>query len=191
MMRQVHLFQIGKVPRSRHLSLLALCLLGFSLAGPVAAQWKWRGADGRVQYSDRPPPPSIPARDILTRPPGYDKLSVREMDAPRAPASAASASTAPAASAASSPADVRAAQARAEARAREAEAEAAKRKADEEKQAQQRADNCRRARDYARSLESGSRIARVNDKGEREFLDDAQRARELQRSREIMSSDCR
>ena len=38
------------------------------LIGPVAAQWKWRDAGGRIQYSDRPPFASVPDRDILQRP---------------------------------------------------------------------------------------------------------------------------
>lgn len=167
-------------------------MLGLSLAGSVAAQWKWRDAQGQVQYSDRPPPQSVPARDILGKPPGSDTLTVREMGSARSVVTPASAASAPEGAAASkAPADVRAAQNQAAARQRQAEADEAKRKADEEKFAKQRADNCRRAQDYVRTLESGSRVARMNDKGEREFLDDAQRASELQRSRELVSSECR
>ena len=167
---------------------ILLCVLGLSLAGTAAAQWKWRDAQGQVQYSDRPPPQSIPARDILGKPPGSDTLTVREMGPARSVTPAASA---PEAAASKAPADVRAAQNQAAARQRQAEADEARRKADEDKFAKQRADNCRRAQDYVRTLESGSRIARMNDKGEREFLDDAQRAGELQRSRELVASECR
>ena len=41
------------------------------------------------------------------------------------------------------------------------------------------------------TLESGMRMARVNDKGEREVLDDAQRAAELKRVNAIIASDCK
>ena len=34
-------------------------LFGATLALPVAAQWKWRGANGQMQYSDLPPPPGV------------------------------------------------------------------------------------------------------------------------------------
>ena len=54
-----------------------------------------------------------------------------------------------------------------------------------------RAENCARARSYQKSLDSGMRIARTNDKGEREILDDAARAQEQQRTREIIASDCK
>ena len=49
------------------LSLLGV-LGGLMPSSPAAAQWKWRDAQGRVQYSDRPPPTTVPDRDILTRP---------------------------------------------------------------------------------------------------------------------------
>ena len=69
--------------------------------------------------------------------------------------------------------------------------QAAKAKADEDKLAAQRADNCRAARGHLTALESGQRIARTNDKGEREVLDDKGRADETRRAREVVASDCR
>ena len=42
-----------------------------------------------------------------------------------------------------------------------------------------------------RTLESGMRLARTNDKGEREILDDKQRADETQRTRQdVIAADC-
>ena len=41
------------------------------------------------------------------------------------------------------------------------------------------------------SIDSGMRMARMNDKGEREVLDDAQRAAELKRVNAIIASDCK
>ena len=64
-------------------------------------------------------------------------------------------------------------------------------KAEEDKVAAQRAENCRRARSHMASLDSGIRLSRTNDKGEREILDDKQRADEINRTRQIMASDCR
>jgi len=40
-------------------------------------------------------------------------------------------------------------------------------------------------------LDSGIRMARMNDKGEREILDDAARAAELERTQAIIQSDCK
>ena len=57
--------------------------------------------------------------------------------------------------------------------------------------ARQKVENCARAKEYARTVESGQRLTRTNEKGEREFLDDTQRAREAARARQIIASDCR
>ena len=69
--------------------------------------------------------------------------------------------------------------------------QAAKTKADEARLASQRADNCQRARNQQAALESGQRMARVNDKGEREVLDDRARSEEMRQVREVIASDCR
>ena len=42
-----------------------------------------------------------------------------------------------------------------------------------------------------RTLDSGVRIARTNEKGEREFMDDAARAAEAKRTQDIIASDCK
>ena len=79
-----------------------------------------------------------------------------------------------------------------DARIRKAEQEQkAKAKAEEERVAASRAENCQRARQQLAALESGMRVARMNDKGEREYLDDAQRASEVQRARQLIASECR
>ena len=158
--------------------LLALVLLGAALATPAIAQWKWRDKDGRVQYSDRPPPPGVAEKDILSKPAGGRAVAVP------------SSSLTPAASAAPQPA-VRASDPQLEAKKKQQEQEeAAKRKAEEEKVAKTRAENCQRARSYQRTLDDGIRIARTNEKGEREILDDAARAKELERTKQIIASDC-
>jgi hypothetical protein len=41
-----------------------------------------------------------------------------------------------------------------------------------------------------RTLDSGLRLARTNDKGEREVLDDQARADETKRTREIIAANC-
>ena len=79
-----------------------------------------------------------------------------------------------------------------EAKKRQAEAaDAAKRTAEEEKVAALRADNCVRARRSKASYDSGARIAQANEKGEREFLSDAQRAAESRRLQGIIDTDCK
>ena len=64
-------------------------------------------------------------------------------------------------------------------------------KADDVRLAAQRSENCNRARSHAAALDSGQRIARVNEKGEREVLDDKGRADEMRRAREVIASECK
>ncbi|MEO8279070.1 MAG: DUF4124 domain-containing protein [Ideonella sp.] len=168
------------------LAATALAILaGLTLATPAtASQWKWR--DGaRIVYSDRPPPANIPERAILERPTGMARGAVPPSPSgpslvdptpARVAAAPASASTEPAL----------------EAKMRKEAAEkAAKEKADEAKLASVRADNCLRAKGQLKLLDDGVRIARTNQKGEREILDDKQRAEEQARVSKIVASDCK
>lgn len=159
-------------------ALLALCLTAWA-CGPAHAQWMWRDAKGQVTASDRPPPRDIAEKDILARPAAH---------LARATPAATPASAAPSgAAAASSPLE-----AEVEARRRAAEQQAAAQaKADEARLAAQRAENCRRARSHLAALESGQRIARTNERGEREVLDDKGRAGEMRQARAVIASDCR
>ena len=165
------------------LPLIALACLA-TLPGPADAQWRWRDKTGQINASDRPPPQDIPEKDIIGRPAPAD---LRRAGAAAA-ALPASGTSAPAAASAPPTALEREVQARKKAADQE---QAAKAKADEERMSTQRADNCRAARGHLSALESGQRIARTNDKGEREVLDDKGRAEELRRAREVIASDCR
>ena len=159
-----------------------LCLA----VAPAQAQWKWRDKDGRITVSDRPPPRDVPERDILAKP-AVDNRRVASAQAGASAASGAEGAAPPAATAAPTAME-REVQNRKKAAEQE---QAAKAKAEEEKLATQRADNCRAARTHLAALEGGQRIARTNDKGEREVLDDKGRADEMRRAREVMGSDCR
>ncbi len=178
---------LARTPRLARLAAFsAVALLAIGLSQPAEAQWKWKDKSGRVQYSDLPPPSSVSESDILQRPQGA---------ATRAPAftpnSAQAAAAAMAASAAASAASGARAEPELEARRRKAqEEEAAKRRAAQEKDKLARAENCQRAKGQLRALEDGLRMARVNEKGEREILDDKARAEETRRTREVIASDC-
>lgn len=157
--------------------MLPLVVLALGLLPPAQAQWKWRDQTGQINVSDRPPPRDVPQKDILARP-------LPELRRAAEPASAASAPARP---------EVRAPVDRElEARKRAADQEqAARLKAEADKAAVDRAENCRRARGHVAALESGQRIARLNESGEREVIDDKGRADELRRAREVIASDCR
>ena len=158
-----------------------LAVLSIGLHSTAFAQWKWRDGKGHVQYSDIPPPGSIAEQDILQRPAGAARRAPMQGTTP--------AEATPAAAAASGPKLV---DPDLEAKRRKTEQEANdKKKAEDEKIAIAKADNCMRAKAQLRTLDSGVRIARTNDKGEREFMDDAARAAEAKRTQGIIASDCK
>ncbi|MBL8329684.1 MAG: DUF4124 domain-containing protein [Rubrivivax sp.] len=185
---------LPRVPAAWPRGLLACAAaLGLLLAVADAhAQWKWRDASGRIHLSDLPPPASVPDRDILQRPRAAASPAAAPIaTAPAAPATAGG-NPPPAAAGTDKAAPRTPLEAELEKKRKADEADkAAKARAEEDKRAAQRADNCGRARSALASLESGQRLSRVNEKGEREFLDDRQRAAEVQRAREVVNSDCR
>ena len=167
------------------LSVLTAIVLA-TLPALADAQWQWRDKDGQINASDRPPPREVPDKDILSRPVPEGRRTASGQAA-AAPASGA----APAATAAASAAPT-ALERELQARKRATEQEqSAKSRAEEERLSALRAENCRGARSHLLALESGQRIARTNDKGEREVLDDKGRADEQRRAREVVASDCR
>ena len=154
--------------------------LGLAASLPAAAQWKWKDAARQVQYSDRPPPATVPEKDILQRPSGSRVVATPVLtgsEAAETPLVKASAPTVD-----------KELEAR---RKKEEQEQETKRRAEEERIAKQRAENCARAKSYQQTLDSGVRIARTNDKGEREILDDAARAQETARNRQVMAADCK
>ncbi len=161
------------------------------LSLPADAQWKWKDKTGRVQYSDLPPPAGTPEADILGKP-GAQRRTIAVPPAVAASAATTAAAAAAAVAAASGALAPRTADPELEARRKRAEAEqAARTKAEEDRIAAARADNCVRARSQLATLESGIRLVRSNQKGEREYVDDKQRAEETQRARDAIKSDCK
>mgnify|MGYP006995905986 CR=1 FL=1 len=70
------------------------------------------------------------------------------------------------------------------------QAEVARKKAEEEKYLKAKAENCARTRQAKASFDSGARIVRMNEKGEREILDETGRAKEMKRIQDILQSEC-
>jgi hypothetical protein len=151
-----------------------------AIALPAFAQWQWLDKDGRKVFSDRPPPNDIPEKNILKQP----GSRLRAMDVP---ASGAPAATAPSPAARPTGEDKELAEKKRQA----TDAEAAKRRQEDERAARAQADNCNRARQAKAGLDAGVRLSRINEKGEREFLDDAGRAAEAQRLQSIIDESCR
>lgn len=168
-------------PRLSYVAASALALLLTLTSGAAMAQYKWRDGRGQLHASDQPPPREIPDKDVLQRP-------GPRTPQPPAAATAASAAASPAGLVATRPpvdAELQERRARAEQQAQ------ARAKADEQRAAAQRAENCQRARQQLATLDSGTRLVRIDDKGERVVLDDAARASEAALARQVIASDCR
>jgi hypothetical protein len=158
---------------------LLVCLL---LAAPAAAQWAWRDENGRLVFSDRPPPAGVKA-DSIVRQPGAQTAP------PPAPNVSGDAKAEVKGETKTAPKTI--ADREMEFRKRQQErAEAEKKQAEEQAQAARKAQECERARGYLRSLEEGHRIARTDAQGNREVLDDAQRAAEIRRMRDVVARTC-
>ena len=54
--------------RFRLPALLALAIVAGAYVGSATAQWAWKEDNGRVVYSDRPPPPNVKTTQILRQP---------------------------------------------------------------------------------------------------------------------------
>jgi hypothetical protein len=161
------------------LAALALALSLAALAPAASAQWAWRDTNGTVVYSDRPPPASVKSSQIVHQP-GVSATPVIPGEPVATPAPAPARAATPSAS-----------QRELEARKRAQETQASAAKATEDEATRtRRAQDCERARSYLRALEEGQRVARATPDGGREFLDDAQRAQEVQRTREAVTSLC-
>jgi len=167
----------------RPLPWMAAALLLMALV-PAQAQYVWKDSNGQMHASDQPPPRDVADKDVIKRP-----SAIRRAAPATAPASGAPLAAAPGARpvAASAPVDPELAQRRARA---EQEAKA-KAQADEQRLAARRAENCQRARAHLATLESGTRLVRVNPQGERIVVDDAVRNREAAEARGVVASDCR
>lgn len=153
-----------------------------AVQAPALAQYTWRDARGQLHASDQPPPREIPDKDIIRRPAARPSAA-----APAAAASGAASAAAPRSAAASAPVDPELQQRRARA---EQEAKA-KAQAEEQRVASQRAENCQRARNHLATLDSGTRLVRVDARGERVVVDDAARANEAAEARRVIASECR
>jgi hypothetical protein len=171
--------------------LLSIALL-VVLPGIASAQYIWLDKDGRKVFSDRPPPADIAPGKLLKQPATAPKAEAGPLDGPAAGgATTAAASPARAASAAApklgggTDKDLEAKKKQQE------QAELEKKKAQDIKVAEARAENCNRAKASKATLDSGLRVSSLNSKGEKEVMDDTQRAQEQKRLADVIARDCK
>ena len=160
---------------------LVLALGAAALAAlPVAAQqlYKYTGPDGKVQYSDRPPADGRKAEKVT---------SSRISSVSTAPSAAAATGDAPKSAAPKTAAEQDQAY-----RQRRAEAdEKAQKEAKLAQDQQLKAESCAGARRELAGLQSGARAARLNETGERIYLDDGQVQGEITRLQREIAAGCK
>lgn len=150
---------------------LGLVLLASILALPVVANaqiYKWKDKDGVMRYSDMPPPSNVE----------YESLSGKKFTPPK-----------PAEAPAAAPKEPEA-KGKAEAKPQETPEQMKERKRIEEADAKARQQNCSAARANLKAFEQGGRISRVNEAGEREYLDDAALAQNAEQARKDIAQYC-
>lgn len=178
-------------PARRRWLLAALPLL--VICHPSIAQYQWRDGNGRMVFSDQPPPPEVDPTKVIRRdtgrlnPPASTSAGSARPPEGGSTGTSANAKAAPAASAPESFAD------------RQLEAKRkAQEKADAERKKKEQADQeakvaraCEEMRSEVRTLETGMRVARVNAQGEREFLSDEDRNKRIDTVRRDMREHCK
>lgn len=178
----------------------AVAVLAAGIADEASAQYQWLDDHGRMVYSDRAPPTSVPPARILRAPevrpveppkPAGDTVAGRGGQPAKPGAPGVRAATGGALASAAPAAPVSAADREMAYRKRLAEqAEAEKKAAAENARKVALARACEDARGNVRLLESGQRVTRINASGEREFLSDRERDERLATARRNLGQNC-
>lgn len=164
--------------------IFAVALLGASgFTSTVLAQFIWVDEKGVRQYSDMPPPASVPLKRILKQPGSPSPtLATLPAEAPKDDSPAVL-------PAGKENLPLTTAEKNADFQRRKAEqAEKDKKAAEESQRAADKAKHCEQANAYQRALQSGERLARTDKNGERYFLSDEQRAKESQETKRVLDA---
>lgn len=179
---------------------LSLLVLSLTLALPAAAQvYQWRDAQGRINYSDTPPPTGA-AKTV--KPASRPKVPTADEAAPDQSAEAASQNpatdgaageTGKQAKETANPAKPKTmAEKETEFRQRKVAAAEAEAKTEKERQkAAELARYCDQARSQIVGLKNSRRVTRFNSEGQRELMDDAARTAEIERSQRYIDENCK
>jgi len=142
----------------------ALFALAAALSLPaMAALYKWTDANGRVVYSDQPPPGGVKSEVVGPAPPQANPNAVKEMASQDQ-----------------------------EMRKRQLDRAEAEKKAEKDRSlATRRQDLCLIVRGKIEDL-GASQVAvyKYNDKGERVYMDDAERRKEIEANQELEKKYC-
>ena len=169
----------------RQILIGAACLLSMA----ASAQWQWVDKAGRPVFSDRAPPADVPDKNILKRP-GTRSNSSGAASMATDPDGTATKVTAAPQAAASGPKLSGVDKELLEKKKIAEDEQAAKRKVEAESRLIAQVENCARAKQAKATLELGRRLARINEKGQRQVLDAGQRAAEAKRVQTVIDADC-
>lgn len=132
---------------------------------------RWVDAEGKVHYSDQPPPATAKSQKTLDLKAG-----------PALPKSAPD----------SKGAEKSLAEKNLESRKRRVQAEeAAAKQAKDQEEAKNRKANCEHATNQLRAMQEGQRISKFDEKGERVFLEDKDRASAIEEAKKSADSWCK
>lgn len=143
--------------------LALLAMMAFTATQTMAEIYKWKDKDGKIRYSDTPPPSNIKQEPI------GKKKAVKPIPSTQENIKADKKVATPPVKDTPEPIDP--ADAAAEQRQRDAELEK-RNKEQKDKENKAREENCRTARGNLENHTQGGRIYKMNENGEREYLDD-------------------
>jgi hypothetical protein len=146
-----------------YISIIALAI--FSL-NAYAGLSKWVDAEGKVHYSDTPPPEvetqsvrNISSKGHADAPAAFTPKSLAEREA-------------------------------AIKKSKQAKEDDSQKKAEQENIAEAKRRNCEAARQNKKTIEDGVRITTYDEKGERTVMDDSARAQQLEEANKAISANC-
>ena len=143
---------------------LTLAVLLASTTAANAEIYQWKDANGKTVISDKPPTGNTQPQKTFAS------------DSPTSNAAAPKTT-------ADKELDFRKRQKEAQENADKANKEQAAAAANKE--------SCDNARRYLKTMESGERVSMTDDKGERYYLDDAQRSQEIAKARQNIQANCK
>ena len=160
--------------------LLSSFVVSLLLSNIAMAQYIWLNDKGVKQYSDTPPPKSVPRDKIIKTPAGAVRGAAGQNTNPETKTDSDKLEK-----------PVTLASKNEEFNKRKLAREESEKKASSEaQQAQEKSKNCERAKTYKQSIEEGMLITTRNKDGERVTLDEAQRAKELTEVKKTLA-DCK
>lgn len=150
------------------LVMLSLLVLATSAQAGIT---KWEDANGKVHYSDQPPPSTA--------------KSQQDLDLKNNPAASAASSSGKGAEKSLAEKDLESKKRRVQAE------EAAAKQAKDQEEAKNRKANCEQARRQLQAVQEGQRMSRFDEKGERVFLEDSDRPQAIEKAKQSVDSWCK